>query len=231
MSRGLEVKRDENMKVLIACEESQEVCKAFRAKGHEAYSCDILECSGGHPEWHLLGNVIDYLYPLPQWDLIIAHPPCTYLCNSGVRWLYPKEGNERWNKMREASDFFNIFCNIHWASGRQTKVAIENPVQHKHCDLPRHTQVIKPSWFGHLEQKQTCLWLFGLPALQKTNDVTDEMMKLPYAQRAKIHYASPGKDRAKLRSKTYPGIAAAMAEQWGGIISLSENSKIKPAHI
>lgn len=205
------------MRVLIACEESQTVCKAFRERGHEAYSCDILPCSGGHPEWHIQGDVTNLFYPLNQWDLIIAHPPCTYLSNSGVRWLYPKEGNSRWEKMKEASDFFNMFCNYHAASLGKTKVCIENPIQHKHANLPKHNQLIQPYQFGHLEKKATCLWLYGLPPLKHTNNVFEEMMLLPYAERAKIHYASPGPERAKLRSKTFPGIAKAMAEQWGNL--------------
>jgi hypothetical protein len=206
------------MNVLIACEESQEVCKALRAKGHEAFSCDLQECSGGHPEWHLKGEVGNYLYPLTQWDLIIAHPPCTYLCNSGVRWLYPitdLRAQYRWRDMREAAMFFRIFTNIYLASGEKTKVCIENPIQHKHCELPKHTQVIQPWQFGHTEVKATCLWIYGLPPLKETNNVRDDMMQLPYKDRAKVHHAAPGPERTKLRSKTYPGIAKAMAEQWG----------------
>lgn len=208
------------MKVLVACEESQAVTIAFRNKGYEAYSCDIQECSGGHPEWHLHGDISDFLYPLDQWALIIAHPPCTYLCNSGVRWLFPKEGNDRWAKMREASYFFNRFCNIHAATLGKTKVAIENPIQHKHAELPKHTQIIQPYQFGHTETKATCLWLYGLPKLVETNNVKAEMMKLPYGDRAKVHHASPGPERAKIRSKTYAGIAEAMADQWGPLIKI-----------
>lgn len=195
------------MKILIACEESQEVCKTFRAKGHEAYSCDILPCSGGHPEWHLHGSVSDHFYPKDQWDLVIAHPPCTYLSNSGVRWLYPRENNDRWRLMREASDFFNFFVNIHYFSGGKTKVAIENPIQHKHCALPKHTQIIQPWQFGHGETKATCLWLYGLPELVPTNIVE--------GREQRIWKMPPSADRAKLRSKTYRGIAVAMADQWG----------------
>lgn len=223
------------MRVLIACEESQTVCKEFRKKGHEAYSLDIQECSGGHPEWHILepfdekiiyGNVVSRMpivtqkgsrLLIPYWDLLIAHPPCTYLSNSGVRWLYPKENNDRWRLMKEGADFFRVFTTIHEKTGGKTKVGVENPIQHKWCDLPKHTQIIKPSHFGHMEMKQTCLWLYGLPPLVKTNDVTEEMKKLPYKDRAKIHYASPGPDRQKIRSKTYTGIAEAMADQWGNL--------------
>lgn len=206
------------MKVLIACEESQEVCKAFRAKGHEAYSCDILECSGGHPEWHLQMDALIAITDR-KWDLVIAHPPCTYLCNSGVRWLKGNPG--RFEKMLEAVQFFkNIkgLCEMF-----SIPYCIENPIPHKYAvndfsgyeGIGKYTQIIHPSQHGHLEQKPTCLWLYRLPLLQLTNDVTKEMKQLPYAERCKIHCASPGKDRAKLRSKTYPGIAAAMADQWG----------------
>lgn len=213
------------IKILVACEESQAVTKAFRARGFEAYSCDIQPCSGGHPEWHLLGDVSDYLYPLSQWDLVIAHPPCTYLCNSGVRWLFPQEGNERWEKVQQASDFFNRFLNIHAASLGKVKVAIENPIMHKHADLPKYNQIIQPYHFGHLETKATCLWLFGLPKLKPTNNVYEEVMWLPYQERAKIHYASPGSNRSKIRSKTFSGIAEAMAEQWGNYL-INQKTKV-----
>lgn len=197
------------MRVLVACEESQRVTIAFRNKGHEAYSCDIVPCSGGHPEWHLHGDVRKFIFN--GWDLLIAHPPCTYLCNSGVRWL--KGNPQRWDQMLDAVQLFITL----WSLGRDTigKVCIENPIPHKHAKLPPYTQIIQPYQFGHLEKKATCLWLYGLPPLQPTNNVEEEMKKLPYKERAKVHYASPGPQRAIIRSKTYPGIADAFATQWG----------------
>lgn len=220
-------------KILIACEESQAVTKAFRARGHEAYSCDLLDCSGGHPEWHIKGDAIDALYSR-EWDLVIAHPPCTIITNSGVRWLVSRKARPgyawddrlqifanpaRFEELAEACRFFNKFISYFAYSGRGV---IENPIPHKYAAdllLDDYDQLIQPHQFGHTETKATCLWLYGVPELQKTNNVYDEMMQLSYAERSKIHYASPGPERAKLRSKTYTGIAEAMAEQWGGIIN------------
>jgi hypothetical protein len=200
------------LKVLVACEESQAVTKEFRKLGHEAYSCDILPCSGGHPEWHIQGDAVEVLYS-EKWDLVIAHPPCTRLANSGVRWLKERD---LWNDLKDACEFFNEFKK-YGESG--SLIAIENPIPHKYAThgflqeekhvegIGNYTQIIQPYEFGHLEKKATCLWLFGLPELKETNNVHKEMMQLPYSERAKIH-------RAKLRSKTYTGIAKAMAEQW-----------------
>lgn len=208
-------------RVLVACEESQEVCKAFRALGHEAYSCDIQECSGGHPEWHIQGDVVKVLYA-HQWDLIIAHPPCTYFANSGVRWLFKDNGKKdpiRWEKLMASLRFWNEFIKYKDFTG--VRMALENPIPHKYAvkgfpELGAHlngtgeyTQVVQPWMFGHGEQKATCLWLYGLPKLESTNIVEgreQRIWKLP-----------PGEDRAKLRSKTFPGIAKAMAAQWGEI--------------
>lgn len=191
------------MKVLIACEESQEVTKAFRALGHEAYSCDLQECSGGHPEWHIKGDVVHQLFRY-DWDLIIAHPPCTRLSNSGVRWLSERN---LWVDMYIACDFFNHFQK----RGREgTKVAIENPIPHKHAVeyIGKYDQIIQPWQFGHPESKATCLWLYNLPLLVPT--------KIETVREQKVWRMAPSKDRSKLRSKTFPGIAAAMAQQWGG---------------
>lgn len=227
------------LKVLIACEESQAVCKSFRELGHEAYSCDLLDCSGGHPEWHIKGDAIAALYSR-QWDLVIAHPPCTRLSNSGVRWLVstnPRDGYEwseaaqiyvstnqqLWKDFYSACRFFNAFILYGKIGGR---IAIENPIQHSYAKEElndTHTQVIQPYMFGHTEKKATCLWLYNLPQLVATNNVYDEMMLLPYSDRSKIHYASPGPDRAKIRSKTYSGIADAMASQWSEYILNSVN--------
>lgn len=191
------------MKVLVACEESQAVCIAFRERGHEAYSCDLQECSGEHPEWHIQGDVKDIIYR--DWDLIVAHPPCTYLCNSGVRWLFNKEGlknSDRWTAMFDASRFFNLFTSITWCP-----VAIENPIPHKYAALPKYSQIIQPWQFGHGESKATCLWLYNLPLLKPTDIVE--------GREQRVWKMTPGENRAKERSKTYQGIAKAMAEQWG----------------
>ena len=199
------------MRVLVACEESQEVCKAFRAKGHEAYSCDIIPCSGGHPEWHIKDDVLKHLGE--GWDMMIGHPTCTYLCNSGVCHLYKKDGainHERWILKEKASDFFYKL----WDADIP-KICLENPIPHKYADLPAYTQIIHPWMFGHTEQKATCLWLKGLPLLKETNNVYNEMMTLPKRERERLHHLPPSKDRAKIRSKTFVGIAEAMATQWG----------------
>lgn len=199
------------MKILIACEESQEVCKAFRGKGHEAYSCDLQECSGGRPEWHIKDDVVKVLYS-DKWDLVVAHPPCTRLANSGVRWLSERN---LWEELKEAIKFFNIFRDY----GRLgNKIAIENPIPHKYAMegiRDKYAQIIHPYQFGHMEQKATCLWLYGLPELKEANNVKNGLDKLDKKDRQKLHYLPPGKDRAKLRSKTFPGIAKAMADQWG----------------
>ena len=209
------------MRVLVACEESQEVCKAFRAKGHEAYSCDIQECSGGHPEWHICGDVLPLLNGScefttmdgvkhcinSKWNLLIAHPPCTYLSNAGARFLYPKGvlNEERLRKGIEAAHFFMAFF---YADCEH--IAIENPVPSSVYMLPKYSQIIQPWMFGHPVQKKTCLWLKGLNELKPT-DITEER------QSSKISnwFNHGGKDRQKNRAKTFPGIARAMAEQWG----------------
>ena len=199
------------MKILIACEESQAVTKEFRKLGHEAYSCDIEPCSGGHPEWHLQQGVIPLLKE--QWDLMIAHPPCTYLSNSGVSWLYRKEG--RWQQMVDGALFFKTLLDADIP-----RIAIENPIMHKYAKeiIGRgQDQVIQPWMFGHPEQKATCLWLKNLPKLQPTENVKHKLKTLPDSERQKLHWLPPGPDRAKLRSKTFPGIARAMARQWAEV--------------
>lgn len=195
------------MRVLVACEESQAVTLAFRARGHEAYSCDLQECSGGHPEWHIQGSALDILDEC--WDLLIAHPPCTYLANSGVRWLYNDDGSkniERWSMVDAGAWFFNCFLK----ATHIPMIAVENPIPHSHANLPPYTQLIQPWQFGDNFSKATCLWLRGLPPLVPT------VLKKPENIVHACHMEPPGPDRQKNRSKTYPGIAAAMAEQWGG---------------
>ena len=204
------------MNILIACEESQRVCIAFRERGNEAFSCDIQDPSGGHPEWHILGDALAILNPtpegiafdtmdgkshhIPKWDLIIAHPPCTYLSNAGACWLNPKGklNQERYEKGLEAKAFFMQFYNA-----KCERIAVENPVPSKVFELPKYTQIIQPYEYGHPYTKRTCLWLKGLPKLKSTNIV----------EPAKGGWVW-GRD-AKHRSKTFEGIAQAMAEQWG----------------
>lgn len=210
------------MKVLIACEESQIVCKAFRTRGHEAYSCDIQEPSGGHPEWHILGDALTAVaggviitmdgkaHEVGKWDMLIAHPPCTYLSNAGARFLYPKGvlNEERLRKGIQAKDFFLRFL---WAD--IPKIAVENPIPSSVYCLPKYTQTIQPYQFGHPFKKKTCLWLKGLPELQPTDELPADQI-----QSTKISgnwFNKGGKERQKNRSKTFPGIARAMAEQWG----------------
>ena len=243
------------MKVLIACEESQRVCKAFREKGHEAYSCDIIECSGGHPEWHIQGDVLEILNPskdryfkynffLPdtagisfetmdgtyhqfagKWDMIIAFPPCTYLTVTGNRWFdvirYEKAAQDRWLERCKAIIFF-----LRLALADCDKVIVENPIGIMNTHFGSPDQIIHPYYFAeteddeNCERKATCLWLKGVKPL--TYDIK-------YSPRI-IHYKNgkgtdspwhvntmklPPDERAKARSKTFPGIAKAMADQWG----------------
>lgn len=202
------------MRVLIACEESQEVCKAFRGKGHEAYSCDIQECSGGHPEWHIQGDALPLLKE--KWDLIIAHPPCTYMSKAGARFMYLTAGNvnqERLEKALQAKEFFMQFMNADC-----DKICIENPTPLKIVGLPKESQVIQPYQFGHPYSKRTLLWLKGLPELKPTNILTEYTPYLPSNTGgfARGKGGSRGvAHNAKDASKTFSGIARAMAEQWG----------------
>jgi len=186
-----------NLKILIGCEESQAVTRAFRALGHEAYSCDLLPCSGGHPEWHMLGDVINALYA-SKWDLIISFPPCTDLSVSGARWFAEKKAN---GSQQKSIAFFMQFANYD-----RCPVAIENPIGIMSSQYRKPDQIIQPWQFGHGETKATCLWLKGLPILIPTNVVE--------GREQKIWKMPPSADRAKLRSKTFTGIAAAMADQW-----------------
>lgn len=191
------------MLILVGCEESQAVTIAFRALGHEAYSCDLQDCSGGHPEWHLKRDVQEVLKE--PWDMIIAHPPCTYLTVSnnnamthGCKKYTAEEGQQL---RKEGIDFFMLFVN-HSCK----KKAIENPIGIMSSRYRKPDQIIHPWEFGHGETKATCLWLFGLPKLRPTNIVE--------GREQKVWKMSPGPERDKLRSKTYKGIAEAMAQQW-----------------
>ena len=196
------------MKVLVACEYSGRVRQAFQRKGHDAWSVDLLPSEDGSPQ-HIQGDAL-HVMRSRAWDLVIAHPPCTFLCNSGVRWLY-RDGTRyapRWEAMRQAADFFSLL----WCEG-PARMAIENPVMHGHAAKlvwVRPAQIIQPWQFGHGETKATCLWLRGLPLLRPTNVVD--------GREARIHRMSPSPERWKERSRTYQGIADAMAEQWGGFI-------------
>ena len=206
------------MKVLIACEESQTVCKAFRERGHEAYSCDIQAQSGGHPEWHIQGDALKAIES-QQWDIIIAHPPCTYLTVTGNRWYnverYGEKAIQRYRDQEEAMEFFMAI-----AGADCERIAIENPVGIMSSRWRKSDQIIEPWQFGDPYEKKTCLWLKGLPKLIPTNIVevpprktyaSGRTMPAWYAESWRL----PKAERAKLRSKTFPGIAKAMAEQWG----------------
>lgn len=221
------------MKILVACEESQAVTIELRKLGHEAYSCDIIECSGGHPEWHIMGDALkviggaclfgtqdDSIHEITtKWDMIIAFPPCTYMSNAGACRMFPRKGQideERYAKAMEAKAFFMAFYNADCE-----RIAIENPVPLSVVGLPEKTQVIQPYEFGHPFTKKTYLWLKGLPQLRPTDIVepvgpyvcgNSEIWK-KQAAKGTVY----GKEKsAKHRSKTFPGVAKAMAEQWAG---------------
>lgn len=209
------------MRVLVACEESQAVCKAFRAKGHEAYSCDLEAPSGGHPEWHLQVDALQMLKL--EWDLIIAHPPCTYLTNAGaVRMrVNGKVVKERYERAMQAKDFFLKFL-----YAKCPKIAVENPTPMKLIGLPPYTQAIQPYEYGHPYSKRTCLWLKGLPKLVPTKIMEYHE---PYvnggckdAHGNYRRFQGRNERDSKTRAKTFPGIAAAMAEQWGEAKSREE---------
>lgn len=198
------------MKILVACEESQTVCKAFRGKGHEAYSCDILECSGGHPEWHICNDVLAVLND--GWDMMIAHPPCTYLSVSGLHWN--KKDPARTAKTNDALEFVR---HLLWAN--IPKIALENPVSCISTRIRKPDQIIQPYEFGDDASKKTCLWLKNLPPLVPTKYVEPRIVdgKPRWANQTDSgqNRLGPSEDRALLRSKTYQGIADAMANQWG----------------
>ena len=221
------------MKVLVACEESQEVCKAFRAKGHEAYSCDIIECSGGHPEWHILSDATSILrggqivtmdgieHFIDKWDMLIAHPPCTYLSNAGARHIWK---NHTLQPERVKLGIFarDLFMKFWWSD--IPKIVIENPVPNGIFCLPMYTQIVQPYQHGHPVTKKTCLWIKELEPLQPTNIVEPQKGRLIQKKDGTTRLSCwcmdqgkpfGGEERARLRAKTFPGIAKAMAEQWG----------------
>lgn len=222
------------MKVIVACEESQEVCKAFRELGHEAYSCDIQECSGGHPEWHICGDALKAIDPpdgwfwtqdgalhthTHKWDLLIAHPPCTDLAVSGARWFPEKQKDFRQQK--------SIVFFMQMALADVPRIAVENPVCIMSSCWRKPDQKIQPYEYGHHVRKTTCLWLKGLPKLIPT-DVVDpgEIDEYGFTVGGALQAARDENGKiiawndprtAKIRSKTFTGIARAMAEQWGGL--------------
>ena len=236
------------MNVLIACEESQRVCIAFRERGHNAFSCDILPCSGGHPEWHIQGDVLEIIDPTPydeyavdpinfetmdgkthiigdKWDMIIAFPPCTYLTNTGNRWFdvvkYGIEAQRRWHERCEAVVFF-----LRLASASCKKIVVENPIGCMSTLYRKPDQIIHPYYFAekdgdeNCERKATCLWLKGVEPLKYTIQYQPRVIVYKNGKGTDSPWhmntmGLPKEERAKQRSKTFPGIAKAMAEQWG----------------
>jgi len=196
------------MRILVACEFSGKVREAFRKLGHDAWSCDLLPSDDNSP-YHIQGDVLDHLNE--GWDLMIAHPPCTYLTNAGVVWLERQAGRKE--LMKQGAEFFKKLLDA-----PIPRIAVENPIMHKYAVEiigRRQDQAVQPWMFGHMERKATCLWLKGLPKLIPTNNVKEAMLKLPKNIQQRLHYLPPSKDRWKLRSTTYQGIADAMAVQWG----------------
>jgi hypothetical protein len=211
------------LRVIVGCEYSGRVREAFRALGHEAYSCDLLPADDNSPN-HFQMDIFKAIEQYGPFDLGIFHPPCTYLTNAGVRWLHEHvqsrkgkkpvvSGAVRWDAMREGARFFTALLNVDIP-----KIAIENPIPHKYAVTAigrKYDQIVQPWMFGHTERKATCFWLKGLPLLVPTNNVKEEMLKLPKKEQQRLHYLPPSADRWKLRSETFSGIAAAMAQQWG----------------
>ena len=226
------------MKVLVACEESQAVCKAFRELGHEAYSCDIQECSGGHPEWHIQGDCLPLLNGNCEfetvdghwhridgkWDLLIAHPPCTDLAVSGARYFAQKQKDGRQQK--------SIVFFMQMALAECDHIAVENPICIMSSAYRKPDQIVQPYWFGHPYRKSTCLWLKNLPKLEKTNEVdAGETDQFGFSMNFATRYAVDDDGKiiswndprtAKARSKTPVGLAKAMAEQWSRYIEEGE---------
>lgn len=233
----------QRLNVLVACEESQAVCKAFRKLGHFAFSCDLQECSGGHPEWHIKGDVLNVLewedhgnnvggiwfytcngefHAIEEWDLIIAHPPCTYLTVTGNRWFnVERYGDKARQRIKDREDAIRFFMSF--TKTVCTHVAIENPIGVISTAYRKPDQIIHPYHFGHRERKATCLWLKGLPKLEYTNVVEPVIIKYKNGKGTDNPWHMntmklPPDERAKIRSKTFPGIADAMAKQWSEYI-------------
>jgi hypothetical protein len=209
------------MRVLIGCEESQAVTKEFRKLGHEAFSCDIQECSGGRPEWHFQRDVFDVIENEGPWDLMIAHPVCTRLTNAGVRWLHvPPRGRSREDMWAELADGAAFYRRLRDAD--IPKKCIENPIMHEHARKlinPGYRQVVQPWWFGDKAFKATGFELINLPDLVPTNKLTPPKKGTEeHKEWSWISRMPPGPNRAKLRSKTFPGIAKALAEQYGSLL-------------
>jgi hypothetical protein len=220
------------MKVLIACEESQATCKEFRKLGHEAYSCDLLPCSGKHKEWHIQGDAIKEAYS-GKYQLMIAHPPCTYLAVSGARWLYNKDktkNQERWNKQEEALDFVRKLMNA-----PIKHIALENPISVISSYI---SQIVQPYMFGAEAHKSTCLWLKNLPLVKPTNIVgkgefiefiakDGKKKRQPKWYFEALKNAKTTEERRTLRSKTFTGMAKAFAEQWGNLSNYHKQTKLE----
>jgi len=200
------------MKVLVACEESQAVTKEFRKLGHKAYSCDILPCSGGHPEWHIQGDAIKEAYS-GKYDLMVAHPPCTYLAVSGARWMYNKDGSVNQDRLEKQNKA--LFFVKQLMDSPIPRIAIENPVSVISSQIRKPDDIIHPWQFGHGETKRTCLWLKNLPKLKPTNIVEgreERIWNMKDSNGKKLAWNSA--EIKKMRSKTYPGIAKAIATQY-----------------
>lgn len=205
-------------RILIACEESQTICKAFRDKGFEAYSCDIQECSGGHPEWHIQCDILEHLEKDNQYNLLIAHPPCTFLSRAGARWLYQggKINQQRYNQGLEALSFFKKMLNADIP-----RICVENPTPLKIFNLPKCSQVVQPFEYGHPYSKRTLLWLKNLPKLIPTDIVSDYTPYLPSNTGGKKRgqkWSRGISKNSKESSKTFLGIASAMVDQWGPLL-------------
>jgi hypothetical protein len=212
------------MRVLIGCERSGVIRDAFRDRGHDAWSCDLLPADDKSP-FHYEQDIFEVIQK-GGWDLGIFHPPCTFLTNAGVRWLHEHvqsrngkkptiSGKARWTEMEKGAAFFFALLN-----SPIPKIAVENPIPHKYAvNLigRKYDQIVQPWMFGHTECKATCFWLKGLPKLVPTNDVKTAMLLLPKREQQRLHYLPPSPDRWKIRSKTFDGIAQAMAEQWGSL--------------
>ena len=250
------MKQDIILNVLVACEESQRVCSEFRRLGHNAYSCDLLECSGGHPEWHFNCDVLKIIdekggtlqngkeYHLPDgetWDIMVAHPPCTYLAVSGAKWYYHPEDKElpvekrrphprfpnRAKDREEGIAFFKALCNAN-----VQRIAVENPIGIMNTHYRKPDQIVQPYYFGDSASKKTCLWLKNLPLLEKT-DVVDEGERIffksgksqPKWYSDALTKAKTTEERRTMRSKTFPGFAKAIAEQWSEYVIEQKSKK------